>query len=256
MSSSKPVGFFDSGIGGVTVLKEAVRLLPNEDYIFFSDSKNNPYGDKSDSEIIARCAEITRFLTNEKQCKAVVIACNTASAKAARSLRALFGNIPIVAIEPAYKVVHDEKPNGRTLIMATRGTVKSEKFRRLYYAYYNHRTLLHACPGLADLIERGDKGKTEEYLEKSLAPYKGRVQNVVLGCTHYPLAKKEIAAVLGDVDFYDGAGGVARRLKYLLEQGNMLNGGMQRGRIEFMDSNPDENIRELKESRFFEILER
>ena len=139
MRASDPVGFFDSGIGGVTVLKEAQRLLPNENYVFFSDSKNNPYGDKSDGEILARSAQIVRYLLCEKHCKAIVIACNTASAKAAKSLRAQFPNVPIAAIEPAYKVVHDKNPNGATLIMATKGTIKSEKFRRLYYFYYNHK---------------------------------------------------------------------------------------------------------------------
>lgn len=256
MSASDPIGFFDSGIGGVTVLKEAVRLLPHENYVFFSDSKNNPYGDKSDGEIIARCTEIVRYLTDEKHCKAIVIACNTASAKAAKSLRAQFKDIPIAAIEPAYKVVHDEKPNGSTLILATRGTVKSEKFRRLYYAYYNHKTKLHACPGLADLIEQGDKAKIRAYLNRTLAPYKGKVQNVVLGCTHYPLAREEIAAALGNVAFYDGANGVARRLRYLLAQNRVLNSSTAPGSIEFMDSNEDETTRIYKENRFFDILKR
>lgn len=131
----------------------------------------------------------------------MVIACNTASAKAARSLRAQFTQIPIAAIEPAYKVVHDENPQGKTLIMATKGTIKSEKFRRLYYSYYNHKTCIHSCPGLADLIEKGGKEELEEYLRKTLAPYRDEVQNVVLGCTHYPLAKEEIKDVLGDVRF-------------------------------------------------------
>ena len=135
MSSNKPIGFLDSGIGGITVLEKAVRLLPNEDFFFFSDSVNNPYGDKSDAEIISRCTEIVRYLTEEKDCKAIVVACNTASAKAVKSLRSRFTEIPIVAIEPAYKMVHDRNPEGATLIMATKGTILSEKFRRLYYAY-------------------------------------------------------------------------------------------------------------------------
>ena len=254
MRASDPVGFFDSGIGGVTVLKEAQRLLPNENYVFFSDSKNNPYGDKSDGEILARSAQIVRYLLCEKHCKAIVIACNTASAKAAKSLRAQFPNVPIAAIEPAYKVVHDKNPNGATLIMATKGTIKSEKFRRLYYFYYNHNTSIHACHGLADLIEKGDPNEVLDYLKKTLAPYWGKVQNVVLGCTHYPLAKAQIQAVLGDVAFFDGAPGIARRLKYLLEKSGMLNESEKAGNTEFTDSSEDPQTRKEKAARFYRIL--
>lgn len=254
MRASDPIGFFDSGIGGVTVLKEAQRLLPNENYVFFSDSKNNPYGDKSDGEILARSAQIVRYLLCEKHCKAIVIACNTASAKAAKSLRAQFPNVPIAAIEPAYKVVHDENPNGATLIMATKGTIKSEKFRRLYYFYYNHNTSIHACHGLADLIEKGDPNEVLDYLKKALAPYRGKVQNVVLGCTHYPLAKAQIQAVLGDVAFFDGAPGIARRLKYLLEKNGMLNESEKAGNTEFTDSSEDPQTRKEKAARFYRIL--
>ena len=170
--SSRPIGFLDSGIGGITVLNKALKLMPNENYIFFSDSENNPYGDKSDAEIKALCRRTVDYFVNERRCKAVVLACNTASAKAAKYLRAQFPSVPIVAIEPAYKVVHDSSPGGGTLIMATKGTVKSEKFRRLYYSYYDHRTYLHACNGLADLIEGASSGEIKNYLNKNLAPYK------------------------------------------------------------------------------------
>lgn len=185
-----------------------------------------------------------------------MIACNTASAKAARSLRAQFTQIPIAAIEPAYKVVHDENPQGKTLIMATKGTIKSEKFRRLYYSYYNHKTCIHSCPGLADLIEKGSKKELEEYLQKTLSPYRGEVQNVVLGCTHYPLAKKEIAEVLGDVKFFDGAPGTARRLQYLLSSKGILNDSGNRGKVEFIDSSVSEETKKIKTDRFYNLLKR
>lgn len=256
LNSSAPIGFLDSGIGGITVLNEAIRLLPNENYLFFSDSKNNPYGDKSDGEIISRCLEISDFFIKEKKCKAIVIACNTASAKAAKSMRAAYPQIPIAAIEPAYKVVHDETPKGATLIMATKGTIKSEKFRRLYYSYYNHNTSIHACPGLADLIENGTESEILDYLEKTLSPYRGRVDNVVLGCTHYPLVKEEISSVLGSVRFFDGANGVARRLKYLLRENGMLNGQNGAGRVEFIDSSESEDKRKQKAERFYSLLKR
>ncbi len=250
--NSEPVGFLDSGIGGITVLSKAIGLMPGENYIFYSDSQNNPYGDKSDAEIKSLCRHTVDYFVNERKCKAVVLACNTASAKAARYLRAQFPDVPIVAIEPAYKMVHDSAPGGGTLIMATKGTVKSEKFRRLYYSYYDHHTYLHACNGLADLIEGGDSEKIKKYLSENLAQYKGKVQNVVLGCTHYPLVKSEICEALGDVRFFDGAGGVSRRLYDLLQKsGRLGNGG---GKVEFIDSSKTSAEREQKEKRFFELL--
>ena len=176
---SRPIGIFDSGIGGVTVLKEIIKVLPEENYIYYSDSKNNPYGDKDDEEIINRCDEITNFLL-EKNCKAIVIACNTASAKSAKYLREKYPHIPIIEIEPAYKMVHDFAYDKTTLVLATKGTIESEKFNLLYKKYNNHKTYLMPCVGLADIIEEGDKDKLEKYLNKNIGIYKGKVENIVL----------------------------------------------------------------------------
>ena len=255
MSSNAPIGFLDSGIGGVTVMREAQKLLPNENYIFFSDSVNNPYGDKSDNEIIDRCFELAHLLLDEKGCKALVLACNTASAKAAGALRERYPDKPVFAIEPAYKMVHDINPQGFTLVMATRGTVNSEKFRRLYYKYYNHKTALLSCVGLADLIEQDRQEELKEYLEKTIGEYRGVAQNVVLGCTHYPLAKKQIADVLGDVEFYDGSLGISKRLKDVLEKESLLTDAVQKGDIEFIDSSATAEQQEQKKERFFKLLD-
>ena len=255
MSSNAPIGFLDSGIGGVTVMREAQKLLPNENYIFFSDSVNNPYGDKSDNEIIDRCFELAHLLLDEKGCKALVLACNTASAKAAGALRERYPDKPVFAIEPAYKMVHDINPQGFTLVMATRGTVNSEKFRRLYYKYYNHKTALLSCVGLADLIEQDRQEELKEYLEKTIGEYRGAAQNVVLGCTHYPLAKKQIADVLGDVEFYDGSLGISKRLKDVLEKESLLTDAVQKGDIEFIDSSDTAEQQEQKKERFFKLLD-
>lgn len=254
MSSSAPIGFLDSGIGGISVLREVVKLLPNEDYFFFSDSINNPYGDKSDEQIIARCDELTQLMLNEKGCKAIVLACNTASAKAVNYLREKYTDVPIIAIEPAYKMVHDNNPDGFTLVMATRGTLESEKFHKLFYTYYNNNTSLLACVGLADLIEQERTQELREYLERNLKDYKGKVANVVLGCTHYPLAQKEIADVLGDVNFFDGAPGVAKQLKRVLSDRDLLSDKTEIGSIEFTDSSLTQTQREEKEKRFFKLL--
>ncbi len=235
-------------------MRKAVRLLPNEDYFFFSDSVNNPYGDKSDKEIIDRCDKLTDLMINEKHCKAIVLACNTASAKAVSFLREKYSDTPIVAIEPAYKMVHDYNPDGFTLVMATRGTLESEKFHKLFYTYYNNNTSLLACVGLADLIEQNKKEELKEYLERNLHDYKGKVSNVVLGCTHYPLAKAEIREVLGDVNFFDGADGVSRQLKRVLTEKDLLNDKTDKFTIEFVDSSETPEQQEQKKKRFFDLL--
>lgn len=243
------IGIFDSGIGGVTVLKEIIKILPNENYIYYSDSKNNPYGDKTDEEIIEICDKIvSNFI--EQKCKTIVIACNTASAKAAKSLREKYPYIPIIAIEPAYKMVYDFAFDKVTLVMATKGTIESEKFHKLYNKYDNHKTYLMACQGLADIIEEGNKEKIEKYLKENLSEYIGKVHNVVLGCTHYPLIQDEIKDVLGDVEFFNGAESLAKHLKDILEENDLVNNSDDKGRIEFFDSSNSEYKRE----RFFNNL--
>ena len=170
MKKEESIGIFDSGIGGVTVLKEIIKILPNENYKYYSDSKNNPYGDKTDEEIIKICNKIvSNFI--EQKCKAIVIACNTASAKAAKTLREKYPETPIIAIEPAYKMVHDFAYDQVTLVMATKGTIESEKFHKLYNKYDNHKTYLMACHGLADIIEEGNQEKIKDYLKKNLKEY-------------------------------------------------------------------------------------
>ncbi len=253
MKNSAPIGFLDSGIGGSTVLTKTLTLLPNENYVFFSDSANCPYGDKSDEEIIERCDKIVSLLINDYNCKAIVIACNTASAKASAYLRKKY-SLPIIAIEPAYKMVYDRNPDGFTLVMATKGTLESEKFHKLYYKYNNHKTALIACVGLADIIEHGTKAELSDYLDKTLDEYKGKAQNVVLGCTHYPLAKKEIKNVLGDVEFFDGANGVSRQLKRVLDEKVLLSDSKEKGTVAFIDSSLDGKVREEKKNRFFKII--
>ena len=245
------IGIFDSGIGGVTVLREIIKILPTENYIYISDSKNNPYGDKKEEKIIERCEEIFRFLL-ERKCKAVVIACNTASAVASGYLREKHKNIPIIAIEPAYKMVHDYSYDKETLVMATKGTIESEKFNLLYHKYDNHKTTLLECVGLADVIEEGNEEKIKNYLEENIGEYKGKVENVVLGCTHYPLVQKEIGQVLGkNVRFFNGANRLAVHLKDVLEEKNLISEKQEQGKIEFIDS----LAKKEKEERFYKFLE-
>lgn len=247
---NRSIGLFDSGIGGVTVLKEILRLLPNENYIYFSDTINNPYGDKTDDEIFAFSDRIVKKFFIDDNCKAVVIACNTASAKAAKKLRKKYPQIIIIAIEPAYKMVHDLAYDKPTLVMATKGTIESEKFNTLYHKYNNHKTYLLACTGLADIIENGNEEELSLYLKENLSKYAGKVENVVLGCTHYPLIQEQIKQVLGNVHFFNGAPYLANHLKEVLENNNLINSSMQVGKIEFFDSS---NLK-IKKERFFSQL--
>lgn len=236
------------------MLRQAVALLPNESYFFFSDSLNNPYGDKADGEIIARCDELVGEMINERKCKAIVLACNTASAKAAAYLREKYYDVPIIAIEPAYKMVHDFAPDGFTLVMATKGTLESEKFAALYKKYDNKNTELLACVGMADLIEQDRQEELDLYLENLLGKYRDKAENVVLGCTHYPLAVENIKKVLGDVRFFDGANGVARRLEQVLKREKLLSESAEKGTVLFVDSSKTEAQRREKERRFFAVL--
>ena len=247
MKVEKNIGIFDSGIGGVTVLKEIIKILPYENYIYYSDSKNNPYGDKTAEEILNICDKIVQYLL-EKNCKAIVIACNTASANAASFLRKKYPEIPIIAIEPAYKMVYDFAYDKSTLIMATKGTIESEKFNLLYNKYDNHKTYILPCVGLAEIIENDDKEEIHKYLKESIGIYKGKVENVVLGCTHYPLIQNEIKNIIGNVKFFNGAERLAIHLKNVLEDNSILE--YNKGKIQFIDS---QNLKE-KENRFFQIL--
>ena len=223
--------------------------MPKEDYIYYSDSKNNPYGDKTEEEIKQRCNEIVQYLM-KKNCKAIVIACNTASSIAAKSLRKKYPQTPIIAIEPAYKMVHDYSYDKKTLVMATKRTIESEKFNLLLKKYNNHKTYLLPCIGLANKVEEGNQEEIKNYLQKTLECYKNKVENVVLGCTHYPLIQNEITEILGQVKFFNGAPNLAKHLKEVLIQKDLLN--EKEGTVEFEDS---AKVKE-KEIRFFEILKK
>lgn len=239
------IGIFDSGIGGVTVLKEILKTSPNYHFIYYSDSLHNPYGNLNDKELYKIVSNIVKLLI-EKGCKIIVIACNTASCKCAKLLRSKYKNISFIAIEPAYKMVHDYNPSGKTLVMATKGTIESEKFIKLKNKYDNHKTILKPCIGLAELIENDRELEIEEYLRKEIKTYKG-VENVVLGCTHYPLIKNKITNILGPVKYFDGSSGVSKQLKKIIKEKNIK---AREYFLEFIDSSNNE----YKEENFYKIL--
>lgn len=239
------IGIFDSGIGGITVLNEILKILRNYNYVYYSDSLNNPYGDKEQKELETITKDIVERLIN-KGCKIIVIACNTASAICKDYLRSIF-DIPIIAIEPAIKQVKDANIEGNILVMATNGTIHSEKFLELSHKFQDKNMIIEAFPGLADLIEQDKKEEIKYYLNEHLKY--NNIKTVVLGCTHYPLIKNEIKEVLGDVTFVDGSVGVANRLKQVVQDIDLKETGFN---LEFIDSaNSDVN-----KNRFYELLKR
>ncbi len=240
------IGIFDSGIGGTTVFKEILKLTPNQNFIYYSDSKHNPYGDLANEEIYKNVKEVVDYLIS-KGSLIIVIACNTASMVCVKKLREEYPNVTFIATEPAYKMAHDYAFDKETLVMATKSTIQSEKFLNLYHKYDNNITYLYSCSGLAELIEDGNNEAINNYLISHLTKYKG-VTNVVLGCTHYPLIKKNISKVLGKVNFFDGSCGISKELKRKLIDKGLLDKGQ--GKIYFIDSNNDKQ----KIKRFSEIL--
>ena len=239
------IGIIDSGIGGVTIFREILKSIPKGRFIYYSDSINNPYGDKSKKEILDILDNVVTKLI-DMGCTIIVIACNTASSIGVSYLREKYRKILFIATVPAYKMVHDYNPQGKTLVMATRGTIESEKFLELYHKYDNHNTILLSCIGLAELIENNQD--VRKYLNELLGKYKN-IDNVVLGCTHYPLIKSEIKKILGDVTFYDGSKGVTKELLRVLKMHNIKYESDEL-KIKFIDSSQNE----FKEKRFWGLL--
>jgi glutamate racemase len=227
-----PIGVFDSGVGGLSVLRHIRAQLPHEDLLYFADSAFAPYGDKTESEVIERSLAITRFLLAQG-IKALVVACNTATVAAIRTLRETWPHMPIIGVEPGLKPAAAATRNGLVGVMATDRTLAGDKFLKLrdqITASSNARFLLQGCTGLADQIELGetDSGPTRALLEKYLLPLLDQgADTVVLGCTHYPFVQATIEDIIQqaapgrDVTLVDTGDAVARHLTNLLGQNGL-----------------------------------
>ena len=245
----QPIGFFDSGVGGLSVLKKAIEFMPNENYIYFGDSKNAPYGDKSTEEVRRLTFEAIEFLL-AKEVKAVVIACNTATSAAINELRDRFKHIPIIGIEPALKPAIELQEKGKILIMATAVTLKEKKFKNLMDKYSQYSDIIPLpCPGLPEFIERGDLDSQElkQYLFTKLQPYiDDSLSSIVLGCTHYPFISPQIEALVGEnVHIIDGSEGTARELQRKLLQKGLLQDSKKPGEVLIFNSLKNDEIVEL-----------
>lgn len=222
-----PVAVFDSGVGGISVLKELVALCPNEHYLYFGDSANAPYGEKSTDEVRTLTLRAADMLF-ERGAKALVVACNTATAAAIHILRETYPDRIIIGIEPALKMAADQFPTGNIGIMATAVTLREEKLAHQLERFPEATVARIGAPGLVELIEQGkaESKETEELLRRILTPYMGKLDALVLGCTHYPFVKDSIAKILGPhTQILDGGAGTARQTKRCLEQAGLLNDG-------------------------------
>lgn len=237
------IGVFDSGVGGLSVLKQIVNLLPYEDIYFYGDRANAPYGSKSQKEIIALAIQAVEKLMS-KSVKAIVIACNTATSEAIDVVRKKYPEMLFIGIEPAIKpAVLDQ--NKAILLLATPMTLQSKRVNKLIDEYNQHtHILLKPMPLLASLIEHHDlkDDEIQTYLKDELHEYQGQVDAVVLGCTHYPFVQTGIVKELGNVKVYDGALGVAKHLKHVLEQHQLLKDDTKNGRIVFESSESNLDI--------------
>ncbi len=228
---SSPIGVFDSGVGGIGTLAALRRELPEERFLFYGDTANAPYGTKSREEVMGCVSRIMDHLLAQ-DVKAVVIACNTATAVAAAELRARY-SLPIIGIEPALKPAHELRKAGSILVLATPMTLKLEKFRALYERYGEGAIPL-PCPGLMELVEREADEEARRYLLELLSPYDlSRVDAVVLGCTHYVFLRPLLKDILPDtVSVLDGNEGTARQLRRVLAAHDLLAQGQGRVKLE------------------------
>ncbi|MBR3182124.1 MAG: glutamate racemase [Eggerthellaceae bacterium] len=254
MRYSGYIGVFDSGVGGISVLRELVATLPNEDFVYFGDSVNAPYGEKSREQVVRLSRSIVDRLLDEGV-KAIVIACNTATSAAATELRADYAHVPIIGVEPALKPATLASGIKRILVMATPITLRLDKYQQLAEKWGSgHEVISAPCPGLAARIEQGnlDSPDVSELIAQFIGDYAGNVDGVVLGCTHYAFVAPQIRAVIGDVPLFDGAHGTALQLQRKLAERGLMTKSGDPGIVEFVSSKPGEAEIQLYR-QFFEM---
>ncbi len=246
---NKPIAVYDSGVGGISVLKKIVRLLPHEDFIYYGDSQNAPYGSKPTNEIKRLTLAAVDHLVH-RNIKALVIACNTATSAAIDDVRAAYPDLLVFGIEPALKPAVVAAPEGSIVVMATELTLKEKKFDQLVESVAQQRQVIKmTCPGLVELIETGqaDSASTLDYLKDKFKDLdQSSFSAVVLGCTHYPFIRKALQSVIGeDKIIVDGAEGIARHLRSILESRNLLSERNSHGEIQVLNSAPGNELLQL-----------
>lgn len=236
------IGILDSGVGGISVLCKAVELLPNENFIYFGDNANAPYGPRPLEEICALSARAIDHLLRQ-EVKAMVLACNTVTSAYGATIRSQV-SIPIIGMEPAVKPASLARTGGTVLALATKATLSLEKFSRLMDVYGEGVVPVEG-KGLVELVESGKANSEESYdaLAKLFAPYQNtQVDGIVLGCTHYPFLRRQIERFFPHAQIFDGREGTVRQLKHRLEETGLLSTSAVPGRVELQTSGSDETI--------------
>lgn len=239
-NSQQPIGVFDSGVGGLSVLAHIRQRLPRENLLYAADSAFAPYGEKTTAEIRKRVLKVSESLL-ELGAKALVVACNTATAAAVHQLRERYPHLPVVGMEPGLKPAVNGSRKRRVGVLATTGTLSSDRFRQLMERYASGTgVMLQPCPGLVEQVEQGAFGDsyTESLLNRYLEPLLHQeVDTLVLGCTHYPFLSKQIRQLAGDhVAVIDTGPAVARQVEQRLIHHQLLNIEQDEGDVQFFTS--------------------
>jgi len=249
--TASPIGVFDSGVGGISVLKAIREQMPEESVIYFGDQGHVPYGSRSMEQIQTFSEAITRFLLAQGA-KIIVVACNTASAAALKYLREKFPDVPFVGMEPAVKPAAEYTQTGKVGVLATPATFQGALYASVVERFANGVELLQdTCPGLVQQIEQGnlDGEETRRILEEALLPMlEQNIDTVVLGCTHYPFVIPLIQRIVGDakrVRVIDPAPAVAKQARRRLEARGMRKGSTSRGDIKFYTSGNPEALKSM-----------
>lgn len=251
-----PIAVFDSGMGGISVLRELVRAMPGEQFIYFGDSANAPYGSRPTAQIRELSFAAYDLLAGYHP-KATVIACNTATAAAVDQLRKAHPDAIIVGIEPALRPAHRQFPGGNIVVMATEATLREQKFARLMARCgENCNVISLPCPELVSFVERGelDSPELQAYLTRQLkSTGVDRIDAVVLGCTHYPFVRRTLQQLLPDTVFFDGGEGTAKHTRDLLRQAELLDeNGVST--VKLLNSLPSKRIAEQMRTLFHEKI--
>ena len=254
--NNNSIGFFDSGIGGITIWESVNRLLPNENTIYLADSNNSPYGTKSYDELINISKENVDFLINKK-CKLIVVACNTATTNSINFLRESY-DLPFIGIEPAIKPAALNTKTGKIGVLATKGTLGSSLFEKTSNIHGNKVEIIeqHGI-GLVELIEKGiySGSKIDSLLKEYLNPMiENDIDKLVLGCTHYPLIKDSIKKIINEsIEIIECSEAVALQTKRILIKSNLINSNAEKSEKLFY-TNGDKNVLNSLLNNKFEIL--
>lgn len=242
------IAVIDSGVGGISVLRELMKLMPNERYLYFGDSANAPYGTKPVEKIVEMTETVVQRML-QQGIKALVVACNTATAAAISYLREKYSDLIIIGIEPALKPAVTQYPQGVVGVMATPVTLREDKLKRLMTRYPHPNICMIPAPGVVELVEAGlaNTPEMDAFLTPILAPYAGKLDALVLGCTHYPFTAPSVRRILGDKTvLFDGGAGTARETRRRLSEAGLLYDGP--GCVVMENSLPDPKMIALCET--------